>query len=64
MAPPSAFRPSLRQVSGLFLERGRGHRVPLSPVSPSPPEGARAVGWGCAGTLLLEGNTEPLVTAS
>lgn len=28
MAPPSAFRPSLRQVSELFLERGRGPLFP------------------------------------
>lgn len=35
MAQPSAFKPSLPQVSGLFLERGRGTSSPklLSQIS-------------------------------
>lgn len=41
MAPPSAFEPSLRQVSGLFLERGRRLRFPGA-LSPGFSRG----GWG------------------
>lgn len=39
MAPPSAFKPSLRQVSGLFLERGEEAPVPWSSVSWLLPRG-------------------------
>lgn len=40
MAPPSAFKPSLRQVSGLFLERGGGGSGSLELCLLAPPEGA------------------------
>lgn len=45
MAPPSAFKPSPRQVSGFFWSGGLGSEGAtgsLSSVSPVPPEGARA----------------------
>lgn len=46
MAPPSACKPSPRQVSGFFW-RGGGGTTAVSCVSPAPPQGAGAA-WGAA----------------